>query len=385
MEFPRDEGSHYRYYPFEEHVPINCHDRRKVAGAPEWSAAMHHEVVTYRAHSKASLTVKAYSETPRRVIVNFWPINDRGHPFYYKSIDFDTSAMEYVMELPESENDLDLIPGINLGSQSGSMRIDEFILKGFEIHKLNVDDKYFVEYRMNNWGYRDRDWSMECPPNVLRIACVGDSFTYGQGVKDGDLFSRVIESNLNNTKPQSDKKVESMNFGMCGYSTEEELEVLRVDAIKFSPRIVVLTMCSNDSISIAEEINLDKEYNRMQHPDKYNKALSKMIKTKGFKGCIETVLKMNDFCKEHHCQLVVGIFNVSGGWEWDELVADVLPAMREHHIPAFDIGQEAKAADCFDLTGIVHPSDWHPNEKAHAIYAKKLVEVLQAEVLPNLR
>ena len=78
--------------------------------------------------------------------------------------------------------------------------------------------------RVNNVGFRDRD----VPPKSAkyRIAVVGDSFAWGQGVEERDRFSDLIEKSLGSG-------YEVFNFGRPGNNMPEHLDVLSQVVSKF--------------------------------------------------------------------------------------------------------------------------------------------------------
>lgn len=370
----------------DQYFPLTVRINQLDPKAPAWAASIKHKEAISPANITTQLKFNISSTRKRHIEILFWPPGDWNNPFHVVGIDVDSEPKEYVVPLPPSDKDRRFILGLNLGGESDTLMVNTLSLSGIHtVESGSEHSNYFVEYSINKWGYRDHDWTLDCPEGTTRIACIGDSFTFGQGVKQDDLFSRVLERNLNAKTKNSPTKFETLNFGMMGYSTSEELEVLQTDAAKFSPRIVVVTMCSNDTISIKKEAEINKIHDHETDYVRFNELMSKTIKEEGFRGCVDLLLQMNAFCKSKNMRFVVGIFNVNKGWEWDQLVAAVLPEMKQHGIPAFDVKSDLEAAGYFATPGIVHdPTDSHPNEHAHAVYAKKLQEVLEKEVLPTL-
>ena len=69
---------------------------------------------------------------------------------------------------------------------------------------------------LNELGYREREFELEKPPGVYRIAVVGDSFAYGQGLPVEERFSNLLEAKLNSRGEQS---YEVLNFSVPGLTT----------------------------------------------------------------------------------------------------------------------------------------------------------------------
>jgi len=102
--------------------------------------------------------------------------------------------------------------------------------------------EFDVTYRSNAVGYFDREWSIAPPPGGLRLAFLGDSFTMGHGVAAESTFVRLLEAPL---AARWDRDVETMNFGLWGSGTRQELESVP-DVLTFSPNLVCLCVYIND-------------------------------------------------------------------------------------------------------------------------------------------
>lgn len=100
-----------------------------------------------------------------------------------------------------------------------------------------------VELRINREGFRDRDFSVQKAANTLRIAFLGDSFTYAEQVEEPETFVRIMEGLLNtDSKRFAGRKVECMNFAISGYDTQQHVLCYEYYVRKYKPDIVVLEM-----------------------------------------------------------------------------------------------------------------------------------------------
>jgi hypothetical protein len=95
---------------------------------------------------------------------------------------------------------------------------------------------------MNHWGFREREFADKPAEGVYRIAVIGDSFTYGQGITESDRVTNILEQRLS----QSTRKFEVLNFGRPGAETLDELEFLHDVVFKVSPDFVLLQWYVND-------------------------------------------------------------------------------------------------------------------------------------------
>ena len=94
---------------------------------------------------------------------------------------------------------------------------------------------------VNSLGFREREISMQKPADVYRIAVVGDSLTYGQGIAEQDRFSRMIERTLNGGKIS----YQVYNFGIPGAETIDHIRFLE-DVFKIDPDFILLQWFTND-------------------------------------------------------------------------------------------------------------------------------------------
>src|SRR5246500_5887905 len=58
-----------------------------------------------------------------------------------------------------------------------------------------------VPVSINSEGLRDREFSLQKPPDVYRVMMLGDSTTFGWGVKQEDTAAKLLERKLNADLP----------------------------------------------------------------------------------------------------------------------------------------------------------------------------------------
>lgn len=91
--------------------------------------------------------------------------------------------------------------------------------------------------RINENGLRDGPHSYERRTDHKRILVLGDSFAWGYGVEEAERFSQLLEPAL---------RVEVINAGVSGYSTDQELLWYRNEGIKYNVDLVILVLAGND-------------------------------------------------------------------------------------------------------------------------------------------
>ena len=128
------------------------------------------------------------------------------------------------------------------------MRLSPHPEIGYEPIPNLTGDNFSVQYYgyrglSNSLGFRDHEHELTKPSGVKRIIVIGDSVAAGLWVdKDEDTFPLQIT-------PLLDKrgvKTETLNFSVCGYNTQQEVETLRLKGLQYSPDIVILQYTLND-------------------------------------------------------------------------------------------------------------------------------------------
>jgi hypothetical protein len=93
--------------------------------------------------------------------------------------------------------------------------------------------------KTNNLGFRERNFAAVKSPGSYRIAVVGDSFTFGNGVRQQDRYSDLLQAEL-------PAKFEVLNFGVAGANTPEHLTSIQRIVPQFHPDFVLLQWYVND-------------------------------------------------------------------------------------------------------------------------------------------
>jgi len=91
----------------------------------------------------------------------------------------------------------------------------------------------------NSRGMRDsREYDVEKPDGTLRLVGIGDSGMFGWGL-DQDLdYLALLEQNLRASR--SHTPIEVLNFGVPGFNTQQEVEMLRDRGLEYAPDIVIV-------------------------------------------------------------------------------------------------------------------------------------------------
>jgi acyl-CoA thioesterase I len=198
-------------------------------------------------------------------------------------------------------------------------------------------------------------------PGAIKLACVGDSITFGAGVKD-----RAHDSYPAQLAVRLGEKYDVRNFGVSGrtllksgdkpYAIEKRYKA----ALSYAPYIVVIMLGTNDS----------KPQN-WSHKDDF---------VADYKSLIESFREVNPNVKIYAC-LPVPAFPGFGGIREEIISGGVIPLVRQ--------AAEESKVDLIDLHAAMadqkqdFPDTVHPNPAGAGLMADAVAKALLGESAPT--
>jgi hypothetical protein len=231
---------------------------------------------------------------------------------------------------------------------------------------------------------QDRSYlSEEAKPNgLLRVVCVGDSMTYGQGCLSTETFPFQLERTLNAVLWK--QQVEVINGGVCGYSIHDAWNRYLDKFVHFRPDLVILTVCDNDA----------ELYN---HREATIEQVKRMTYVEFSEACYDPngehfpyfCLLLRDIA-EYVCSggppVLVSFYDIHGGQHRERLMPRVRDACYAAEVPFADLSQDFldTAAATHNKMLKVSDVDAHPSPIAHGIAARRLARtILEHNLLPQ--
>jgi len=115
-------------------------------------------------------------------------------------------------------------------------------------HKLVPGQRSFTHsfpVVTNSYGMRDREFSAEPSPDIVRILCLGDSLTFGDGVAVEDTYPKQLEALLSQ---EGTINYEVINAGVPSYDTWQEVAYFKERGVRLKPNTVVIGFYANDVV-----------------------------------------------------------------------------------------------------------------------------------------
>ncbi|MEW6112357.1 MAG: SGNH/GDSL hydrolase family protein [Thermodesulfobacteriota bacterium] len=135
--------------------------------------------------------------------------------------------------------------------------------KDFDYFGYDPNEKirYINVIRWNSQGHFDRDYARTKPPNVFRIVIIGDSYVESIQAPLNRTFHKLLERGINEATKQSSSagpRFEVIALGNSGTGQVAHLNVLKTDAVWYSPDLVVFTLAHNDFCDDDKELNRER-------------------------------------------------------------------------------------------------------------------------------
>jgi hypothetical protein len=93
------------------------------------------------------------------------------------------------------------------------------------------------KFTTNEYGFRERSFTITPQDSVFRIVSLGDSFTMGWGVGDGDSYSRQLQYLLNRN---NENGYEVLNLGVSNYGSLNVIQAYNRFTHQLQPNLILV-------------------------------------------------------------------------------------------------------------------------------------------------
>lgn len=293
-----------------------------------------------------------------------------------------------------------------------SLAVSEVLLRLFDIRPPEIHPQYVDDQRVDNsrnaLGIRESWNEVPGDNDTLRIAFVGDSFTYGEGVEREEAFPHVVEAILNE---HLDTNVVTVNCGEPGTDAEAQLDIFTRLRPAIDPHIVVHVPYLNDLSAGMDAAGMLKRIYRIRDEELWAGKFSYLIhfvekqvrfaiarrRTRAFYKGGDTALARERSWQRFESQIVALKQEVEQGpalycmalfpclIDLDDYwltgtharMADIAAAQNVMFLDLFEV---FKGRDAARLR--VNLGNEHPNAQGHQIAARRLATWLIDDIIP---
>lgn len=248
---------------------------------------------------------------------------------------------------------------------------------------------------ISSQGFRDKEYSLVKPPGVKRMLVLGDSFVWGYGVGDSEIFTEVLERELN----ARGQKWEVINTAVSGWGTDQEFLFFRDEGRLFEPDVVVLAYyLGNDwGNNVAKvqyglgkpcftDTNLSSVTPPLLNPGKeyeYNMSLEPVAHS------VALVRAVHDLCREIDARMLFLHFGALGtepNSETDKyarmFVPQVTKMLGDRKVDSIDVDMSFVNSGASSETVFGGNRDGHWNAAGHTLVAGFIYRWLQQSQSP---
>ena len=258
-----------------------------------------------------------------------------------------------------------------------------------------------TRYQMNRLGLRDREVSPAPAPGAVRLAVVGDSFAYGEGVATDQMLSRHLQAALgpkveviNAAQPGLDAQAQTKWFPetVNNLQANRALFVFLLNDITLSDGLKQQQDRINDLVNVRHDL-LDSElaeswWSKLALPrlvasawamssvrsstiEWYRAMYDPSVNGPNLERLQLDLQKISHSNPRKKAFIIYPLIERQGGeYPFTEVHRRVAEMAREAGFPVLDLTPAFDDVEVADLH--VHPVDHHPNGRAHEIAAREI-------------
>jgi hypothetical protein len=236
---------------------------------------------------------------------------------------------------------------------------------------------------INSKGLRDQEYTYERTAGAKRVLVLGDSFTWGYGVSDEEIYTEVLERKL----AEQGRNWEIINTGVSGYGTDQEYLFFKTEGLKYQPDLVILALylyndpdnnCAEAQYALGKPVFVNTNLTELQGPVlRPEKEISYIDELNPAHITLALIDAIEKTCDENGIRFMVMSFGLHGektnpNWTWMwEMVKGGLD-QRSSRYPVFDLDQAFIGANHTNQKLIEGNDDGHWNAFGHEVAADLL-------------
>ncbi|MDD3877503.1 MAG: hypothetical protein PHT69_12860 [Bacteroidales bacterium] len=263
--------------------------------------------------------------------------------------------------------------------------------KKFRAFNDSINETNHVFARQNPHGFTDIKRSKDKPDSTFRIAVMGDSFIYGDGISYSETWSHKLAAKMDSAF----QNVELFSWGLRGWSTLDQYNFFVSEGNEYAIDLLLFAFCHNDP-DMGDIEHLDTRWEKKLHvlnklfPRLTTKVLSyffadsydKWVNALYEKDNLEKYKKLLNKIKllEHNYNLKTAFLltpNTLNG-NGDFFFSTISSLLEEAGIPFYNLQPEMKEAfqNVNDKDLWANPVNPHPGKWLNDFYAEKALQMI---------
>ena len=261
-------------------------------------------------------------------------------------------------------------------------------------HVANRSGIYMgVPVSINSTGLRDRDYPLIKPNSSLRIIMLGDSLTFGWGVRAEDTPSKLLEARLNSQAGH--RKFEVINAGIGNYNSSMEVHAFMRKWSTLKPDLVILNYFINDAeptprrrenillersaAAVYIAAGIDKLKRQYFGKSDWHSYYSGLYSDDAEAWSINkrAIVDLIVYCKRNNIRIMIANYpelHELNPYPFEHVTAAVRSIARSANVPFVDLLASVK--DFAPETLWVSPTDAHPEKKANDAFAEEIARAI---------
>ncbi len=257
-----------------------------------------------------------------------------------------------------------------------------------------------LTYHINSLGFRGKETTREKIPGTTRIIVLGDSFTFGTGVRAQDTLPAQLEKMLDSGDHAAHAEV--LNLGVGGYNTAHETALLANLGLALDPDIVVICYFLNDTnaggtarafgrITPEKQLAFWRRHSRLvdviASRFERQRAADQLVRdylagfdeySPGWEKSRNALRQAQQLSRQHNARLVLAIYPVlwklSDDYPFRPIHKTITEFANSIQLPVVDLLPAFHGHNGPELW--VHPNNQHPDPEAQGIAARALGDFL---------
>jgi hypothetical protein len=272
------------------------------------------------------------------------------------------------------------------------------------INRHNIDTA-----RQHPFKFNDKLRPQHKDNGAIRIAILGDSFIWGDGVPYDIIWSHKLEERL---RQEYNGKIEVLSWGCRGWSTRDQFRFLEQEGIKNNLDLLIVAFTANDPdmghyqqkyfklnmvpaikplrALLPNAVDFFSEYleaflNKTSTEIGYRNWEDKLYTPTNLQSYTYLLRQFSDYCSSRHLKFVFVLTPCYHDPGHSRRFRQVIPLLEEAHIPYYDL----TAAVAKDLQNRkfrelwANPANPHPGALLTDVYAREVYQYLKTTYLPS--